>query len=147
MDDYNQYVTSVNKIFDYLEKLKAGWNSTDNKNYIDTISSFKNVVISKADEIKKPPTIKLEKTSAQLLEEQKLAEEAAIMENARSHQSSPMPEAVEEQKLSNVEGAERSMQIEEDEGEIDDSYVAKEIKRMKPALDGRDLVPVKVPQP
>ena len=35
--DYNAYVTSVNKIFDYLNKMKAGWTSLDNKNYIEII--------------------------------------------------------------------------------------------------------------
>ncbi len=73
MDDYNRYVTAVNKIFDYLEKMKAGWNNTDNKNYIDSIDEFKGVVTSKANEFKKPPTVKLEKTSAELEEEQEKA--------------------------------------------------------------------------
>lgn len=90
MDDYNQYVTAVNKIFDYLEKMKVGWSNTDNSNYIDNIGEFKNVVISKADEIKKPPTIKLEKTSAELLEEQRVAEQAAL-EDRTSHRT-PTPE-------------------------------------------------------
>ena len=70
MDDYNRYVTAVNKIFDYIEKMKAGWNNADNKNYIDMIDEFKGVVTSKASEYRKPPTITLEKTSAELEEEQ-----------------------------------------------------------------------------
>ena len=78
MDDYNRYVTAVNKIFDYLEKLKAGWNNVDNKNYIDSIDEFKSVVTSKADEFKKPPTVTLEKTSAELEEEQAAAQAADI---------------------------------------------------------------------
>ena len=70
MDDYNKYVTAVNKIFDYIEKMKAGWNNADNKNYIETIDEFKSVVTSKANEYKKPPTVQLEKTSAELEKEQ-----------------------------------------------------------------------------
>ena len=57
MDDYNSYVTAVNKIFDYLEKMKAGWDSQDNKNYISSIEEYKNAVISKAAEMKKPPKV------------------------------------------------------------------------------------------
>ena len=34
MSEYKQYVTAINKIFDYLAKMKAGWNSQDNLNYI-----------------------------------------------------------------------------------------------------------------
>lgn len=60
MDDYNRYVTAVNKIFDYLEKLKVGWNNIDNKNYIESIDEFKSVVTSKAELIKQPPTVKVD---------------------------------------------------------------------------------------
>ena len=35
MEEYNQYVSAVNKIFDYLDKMKTGWNSLDNRNYLD----------------------------------------------------------------------------------------------------------------
>ena len=87
MDDYNRYVTAVNKIFDYLEKMKAGWNNTDNKNYIDTIDEFKGVVTSRADDFRKPPTVKLEKTSAELEEEQEAALEAERKEREAARQS------------------------------------------------------------
>ena len=53
MSDYNAYVTSVNKIFDYLSKMKAGWSSLDNKNYIESIEEYKQIVVTKADEFKK----------------------------------------------------------------------------------------------
>ncbi len=92
MDDYNRYVTAVNKIFDYLEKMKAGWNSNDNKNYIDTIDDFKPVVTSRADEFKKPPTVTLEKTSAELEAEQEAAAEEATRKKAeRMEQQAPVP--------------------------------------------------------
>ena len=48
MTDYNQYVTAINKIFDYLAKMRAGWSSLDNKNYIDSIEEYKQVVASSA---------------------------------------------------------------------------------------------------
>ena len=60
MDDYSRYVTAVNKIFDYIEKMRAGWNNLDNKNYIDSIEDYKSIVTSKADLIKKPPTVATE---------------------------------------------------------------------------------------
>jgi len=59
MDDYNRYVTAINKIFDYLEKMKAGWNNNDNKNYIETIEDFKGTVTAKAELYKKPPTVQV----------------------------------------------------------------------------------------
>lgn len=94
MDDYNRYVTAVNKIFDYIEKMKAGWNNTDNKNYIDTIDEFKGVVTSKANEFKKPPTVKLEKTSAELEEEQEkaLEEERERKQTQKEETRAPVPE-------------------------------------------------------
>ena len=52
MSDYNKYVTAINKIFDYLAKMKAGWNSLDNRNYIESIEEYKQVVSNSADLIK-----------------------------------------------------------------------------------------------
>ena len=52
MSDYNAYVTSVNKIFDYLSKMKTGWSSLDNKNYIESIEEYKQVVIQNANNFK-----------------------------------------------------------------------------------------------
>ncbi len=53
MSDYNTYVTSINKIFDYLSKMKTGWSSLDNKNYIESIEEYKQVVVQNADNFKK----------------------------------------------------------------------------------------------
>ena len=57
MSEYNQYVTAVNKIFDYLEKMKAGWNNIDNNNYIESIEEYKNIIIKNAKAFKEdtPP--------------------------------------------------------------------------------------------
>ena len=52
MSDYNAYVTSINKIFDYLSKMKTGWTSLDNKNYIESIEEYKKVVVQNADKFK-----------------------------------------------------------------------------------------------
>ena len=54
MSDYNQYITAINKIFDYLAKMKAGWNSPDNKNYIATIEDYKDIVTSNVSKFKQP---------------------------------------------------------------------------------------------
>lgn len=54
MQDYNAYVTAVNKIFDYISKMKAGWNSQDNLNYIESIEEYKTAVIGNADIFKTP---------------------------------------------------------------------------------------------
>ena len=53
MSEYNEYVTAVNKIFDYLNKMKAGWTSADNKNYIESIEEYKKVVIESANKFNK----------------------------------------------------------------------------------------------
>ena len=52
MSDYNTYVTSINKIFDYLTKMKIGWSGLDNKNYIESIEEYKQVVVQNADKFK-----------------------------------------------------------------------------------------------
>ena len=100
MDDYNRYVTAVNKIFDYLEKMKAGWNNLDNKNYIEAIDEFKGVVTSKANEFKKPPTVQLEKTSEELeLEQEKALEEEREARKQAQQEERQEPERLEEETL------------------------------------------------
>ncbi len=54
MTEYNQYVNAVNKIFDYLAKMKTGWNSLDNSNYIESIEEYKQMVINNAEVFKNP---------------------------------------------------------------------------------------------
>ena len=54
MDDYNDYVTAINKIYDYISKVKAGWNNPDNYANIDKLDEFKSLVAGCADEFKKP---------------------------------------------------------------------------------------------
>lgn len=49
MSEYNQYVTAVNKIFDYLAKMKAGWDNNDNFSYIESIEEYKEIVISSVE--------------------------------------------------------------------------------------------------
>ena len=81
MDDYNRYVTAVNKIYDYLEKMKAGWNNMDNKNYIDNIDNFKSVVTAKADLFKKPRTVSIEQAAEDMaVQEEEEAAKAAAQE-------------------------------------------------------------------
>ena len=72
MDDYNRYVTAVNKIYDYLEKMKAGWNNMDNKNYIDNIDDYKSIVTARAEEFKKPRTVQPEPEGETLEEEDEM---------------------------------------------------------------------------
>ena len=52
MEEYNQYVTAINTIFDLIDKMKTGWNNIDNKNYIEKIEEYKNVVIYNAPKFK-----------------------------------------------------------------------------------------------
>ena len=62
MSEYNQYVTAVNKIFDYLAKMKAGWKSMDNENYISSIEEYKQAVIKGAEKFKNPSSPNPENT-------------------------------------------------------------------------------------
>ena len=45
MNDYNQYITCINKIFDYISKMKVAWPDQDNLNYIGNIEEYKQIVI------------------------------------------------------------------------------------------------------
>lgn len=54
MSDYNKFVTAINKIFDYVNKMKAGWNDQDNLNYIESIEEYKSVVVANANIFKTP---------------------------------------------------------------------------------------------
>lgn len=69
MSEYNQYVTAVNKIFDYLAKMKAGWNGLDNLNYIESIEEYKQVVANCVNLFKNqaPPTQQNDKKSLEAL--------------------------------------------------------------------------------
>ena len=62
MTDYNQYVTAINKIFDNLAKMKAGWNNQDNHNYIESIEEYKQVVANDANKFKTSTAVKKEET-------------------------------------------------------------------------------------
>ena len=63
MSEYNEYVTAVNKIFDYIAKMKAGWNSQDNISYIESIEEYKQVVANSVKLFKDPqPPSKQQKT-------------------------------------------------------------------------------------
>ena len=57
MSDYNDYVTAVNKIFDYLTKMRAGWDSQDNISHIENIEEYKRVVVANVETFKKPASM------------------------------------------------------------------------------------------
>lgn len=67
MTDYNQYVTAVNKIFDCLAKMKTGWDSLDNFNYIESIEEYKQDVINSTEVFKKKPPVSDEQKSLEEL--------------------------------------------------------------------------------
>lgn len=56
MSEYNQYVTAINKIFDHLAKMKAGWNSQDNISYIENIEEYKSIVANSVSLFKEKKT-------------------------------------------------------------------------------------------
>ena len=67
MSEYNEYVTAINKIFDYLAKMKAGWNSLDNHNYIESIEEYKQAVSNMATIIKSNKSSKKEDQEMEVL--------------------------------------------------------------------------------
>lgn len=74
MQDYNDYVTAINKIFDYVSKMKAGWNNPDNYANIEKIDDFKSLVANCADDFKKPAKEVIEEEPT---EEQETTEETS----------------------------------------------------------------------
>lgn len=68
MNEYNQYVTAINKIFDYLAKMKVGWNSLDNRNYIENIEEYQQVVAKSAELFKDTSSPKKSENNKKRLE-------------------------------------------------------------------------------
>ena len=68
MSDYNQYVTAINKIFDHLAKMKAGWDNIDNMNYIESIEEYRHIVATSATAFKASSPQKLKKEPTETLE-------------------------------------------------------------------------------
>ena len=52
MNNYNNYVDAINKIFEYLEVMKKEFNDPDNLNYIASIEEYKDAIISNAELLK-----------------------------------------------------------------------------------------------
>lgn len=52
MEDYNNYVNSVNKIFTCLDKMRNSWSNQDNLSYIEKIEEYKDKVIEISNQIK-----------------------------------------------------------------------------------------------
>ena len=48
MNQYNEYVKAVNKIFEIVTKMKTSWKTQDNINYVDSIEEYKQSVIDNA---------------------------------------------------------------------------------------------------
>jgi len=66
MSEYNQFVTAINKVFDYLNKMKTGWNDQDNLNYIESIEEYKSIVVENANIFKTPSKQEDNKKSSNL---------------------------------------------------------------------------------
>ena len=102
MHDYNQYVTAINKIFDLLAKMKAGWNSPDNFSYIEKVESYQNMVTTCAEAFKQPAgqviqkpaeeTPPVEQAPAPTEEPPKVEEKPTVEEKTPE----PAPQTIEE---------------------------------------------------
>lgn len=98
MNDYKDYVTAINKIFDYVSKMKAGWNNVDNYANIEKIDEYKSLVANCADDFKKP---------AKIVEEIEEEQETPVSEtNPREELSFPEP-PMEPEKPTMVEEPEK----------------------------------------
>lgn len=49
MSEYEQYVESVNKIFELINKMKEALPEQDNQNLIENIEQYKQVVVNNAN--------------------------------------------------------------------------------------------------
>ena len=49
MSEYDQYVAAVNKIFEYITKIKATIKDQDNQNLIENIEQYKQIIINSAN--------------------------------------------------------------------------------------------------
>ena len=49
--NYNQYVNSINKIFECIKQMKTAWNSTDNIKKKKKIEEYRNIVIEKSNQL------------------------------------------------------------------------------------------------
>jgi len=52
MDQYNKYVTAINKIFEHMALCKTNWPDQDNLNYIESIEEYRNIVKEASEKIK-----------------------------------------------------------------------------------------------
>lgn len=57
MSDYKEYVEAVNKIFDYVNKMKKEWDNQDNLNYLEKIEEYKEIVIDVSNRLKYPKKV------------------------------------------------------------------------------------------
>ena len=56
MDEYNKYVTAINKIFGHISTMKVNWPDQDNLNYIESIEEYKTAVKESVENLKKNST-------------------------------------------------------------------------------------------
>lgn len=49
MSEYDQYVAAVNKIFEYITKMKAAIKDQDNQSLIENIEQYKQIIIDSAN--------------------------------------------------------------------------------------------------
>ncbi len=67
MSEYNEYVTAINKIYDYLAQMKAGWNNLDNHNYIESIEEYRQEVLDSSTLIKNSSSTSPKKDKMEVL--------------------------------------------------------------------------------
>ena len=94
MDDYNAYVTAVNKIYDFVAKVKAGWENQDNFAYIDKIEELKNAVTGCADEYKKPAADVPDEEEIEAAQAAEAAAAAAAPKRTEPELQFPQPEEI-----------------------------------------------------
>lgn len=90
MNDYNDYVSAVNKIFDYLNKMRTGWNSQDNISHIENIEEYKRVVVANVETFKNPAPMPTPVENNEPAEEQKQEEAASLEEDTLAENPAEM---------------------------------------------------------
>ena len=97
MSEYNDYVTSVNKIFDYLNKMRAGWDSQDNISHIENIEEYKRVVVANVETFKHPAPMPSQESSEPVTTETtEVAEESVTTETTEVAEEPDEDTSIEE---------------------------------------------------
>ena len=60
MTEYDNYITAINKIYEYLEIMKQKWNNQDNLNHIEELENYKQKIVETSKLVQQKHSIAIE---------------------------------------------------------------------------------------